>query len=73
MKPIIFEQVIRPNDVESEDSGACQTADVGTQAPGNLYVRLISYDESRQTKPFSHPEMDQLVGKRVRVTLEIVE
>lgn len=55
-------------EVESEDDGQALIAEISDGADEGLFVRLQSWSESRH-----HPAMDEMRGKRVRVTVEIVE
>jgi hypothetical protein len=68
--PFIFEGVVDP---EREDGGMAliDTDDFTDEVSGltdTLFVRLHSWDESG-----AHPEMTALRGKRVRITVEVIE
>jgi hypothetical protein len=80
----IFEQTVRDEDVEPDDGGASlmvQFDDVpsGRYIPRDerpaeafvsetLFVRVQSWDEEK-----AHHDFRRLVGKRVRVTIEILD
>lgn len=61
----VFEDDIRKTDVSVEDSGAAKYFDVGSEE-SCLFARIHSWDES-----LSHIDFEKLIGKRVRVTIEI--
>lgn len=66
MKIIIDEQ-IDTEDVEIEDNGCAKIVALGQEG---FFVRLISYSEA---DPPDHQTMQNMIGKRVRVTIEVVE
>ncbi len=53
-------------DFRSEDGGMAKI--LTTDSQGNLFVRLQSWDEEK-----IHPELKSMVGKKVRITVEVVE
>jgi hypothetical protein len=68
MEKIILEGVV---ECKKEDGGQALIAEVG-DVVGNkdseFFVRLQSWDENRE-----HPEMNSFKGKKVRVTVEVIE
>lgn len=46
-----------------DDDTAC-----GSEAPSEVFVRIHSWDDAMQ-----HPTIKRLEGKRVRVTVEVIE
>jgi hypothetical protein len=70
-----FEQrVDERRDVDTEDSGCAKIAHICTHKDkkedeeNGLFVRIQSWSELAH-----HPEFEELVGKKVRVTIEILE
>lgn len=64
MSTWIFDQQVEPADVKTEDSGQAKILEFDNDS-NTLFVRVHSYAENKQ-----HPDFDQLVGKRVRITVE---
>ena len=54
--------------VQAEDGGQALIAEFSGGSDTGLFVRLQSWDESKR-----HEEMAQLMGRRVRVTVEIID
>lgn len=58
--------------VASEDSGKARIIEVGVQEKGTpldcFFVRLQSWDQTKQ-----HEVLKQLEGKRLRVTIEVLD
>ncbi len=54
--------------VEAEDGGQAQIAEFATTSETGLFVRVQSWDDQRK-----HAEMAQLLNKRVRVTVEVLD
>lgn len=64
-------QRVTPECVATEDSGMAKVVEFeANDRTTCLFVRLHSWDEAG---PFGHQEFDRLIGKTVRVTVEIVE
>lgn len=66
-------------EVTIEDCGHAMIAEVGeavqpdpvsdlVYGPDPLFVRIHSWDDS-----LNHSEMKQLIGKRIRVTIDVIE
>lgn len=55
----------------TEDSGCARVARLVDNSVDRVFVRVQSWDEppGEEDTP-SHPEVDQLEGKKVRVTIE---
>ena len=71
MTPVMFEDVLEPADVITEDSGCAKYVEISDDRESGLFVRLHSWDDSDGTP--THPDFDALIGKRVRVTIEVLE
>jgi hypothetical protein len=80
MEPIVFEEELV--DVDTEDAGMAKIGHIYSRAgvddpnAGQLFVRIQSWSEPNELTPLAdptHPEFEQLVGKRVRVTIEVIE
>jgi hypothetical protein len=55
--------------ITKEDSGQAQILEVADEAfEDGIWYRIISWDETCQ-----HADMKRLIGKKIRVTLEILE
>ena len=54
--------------VERDDGGQALIAEFSSTNETGLFVRLQSWDETKR-----HEEMAQLMGHRVRVTVEIID
>ena len=65
-----FEQDWMPKWLDVEDGGAARIYPVGADmdATSGMEVRLHSYDES-----LAHTDFRQFEGKRLRVTIEVIE
>jgi len=69
----VFESV-QPITLESEDMGMARIIDLGEPEEINcdpdkgMWVRVGSWDESGE-----HEEISSLAGKKIRVTLEVIE
>lgn len=62
-------------ELSREDGGCALIGEVcdddilrGSEAPSEVFVRIQSWDDDRL-----HPTIRQLEGKRVRVTVEVIE
>lgn len=71
---IAFEQRLEVESIDDDGQAiiACLTQIDGLHCshflPRSLFVRLQSWDEARQ-----HEDMYKFIGKRVRVTVEVIE
>lgn len=63
-----FETTVDPPCVEEEDSGTHLVAYGLGDDTSPLYVHLLSEDGSG-----AHAELRSLIGRRVRITIEVVE
>jgi hypothetical protein len=54
--------------VERDDGGQALVAEFSGGGDGGLFVRVQSWDESKR-----HEEMHQLMGRRVRITIEVLD
>jgi hypothetical protein len=74
MPRTVFETttIVLEHAIDVEDNGSAKILEVDNvddPADGNsLFVRIQSYDYEA-----NHPVMDSLVGKRVRVTIEVLD
>jgi hypothetical protein len=66
--PLVFEGTPEP---KYEDSRAALILAVGGAdygiSPGGVFVRVQSWDETTR-----HPELQRFIGKKIRVTVEVV-
>lgn len=64
------EQVINRSDVDTEDSGCAKIVDVAPDddQEDGMFVRIQSWSDSTD-----HPDFDKMIGKRIRVTIEILD
>lgn len=70
MSKFEFVGVINPDE---EDGGRALIAEVESVDPdSHLFVRIQSWDEE-QAISNTHPEMNSMIGKKVKVTIEILE
>jgi len=72
----VLEQTIPAHCVEVEDGGMAKILNVTRGADGTfedgLYARLISYiDNDDPGAALNHRDFDKLIGKTIRVTIEI--
>jgi len=78
MDKMIFE-LEEPITLTSEDIGCAMLVDDGEpllvgEENNTMWVRIGSWDDNGYKNPeISHTQIKQLVGKRVRVTLEVIE
>ncbi len=64
-----FEQTIIEGDVTVEDSGCAVIVHIDHDLPGrHLFVKLQSWDDMPNPQ---HPELKDIVGKKVKITVEI--
>lgn len=80
-QPIIIEAVIAAEDVTREDGGKAFIVNVYSEAEP-VHVSLVSYDEAAEY-PYptytpademkGHERIRELVGKKVRVTIEVID
>lgn len=68
MTKMVFEQVWEAKFLDVEDGGAARIYPVEGPIADCMEVRLHSYDES-----LKHTAFKQFEGKRLRVTVEVVE
>ena len=54
--------------VQAEDGGQALIAELAGKGETGLFVRLQSWDETKR-----HEDMSRLMGRRVRVTIEIID
>lgn len=89
MSKIILEGQIQPQNVEVEDGGAAVIVEPEwnvTNGDENIFVRIQSWDESIYDHPqfdktdtreerieYGHKSIRQLFGKKIRVTIEVLE
>lgn len=66
MEKIVLESIA---EFESEDGGQARIAEI-CEEKRSVYVRIISWSEDL---PRKHPEVEKLNGKRVRVTIEMID
>lgn len=64
MSTWIFDQKVEPDDVKTEDGGQAKVLEFNNEE-STLFLRVQSWAEDKR-----HPDFDQLVGKRVRITVE---
>ena len=69
----VFEttSIVFPESIESEDGGCAKILEVDDSEgeDGNsLFVRIQSWDDNA-----NHPVMNSMVGKRIRVTIEVLD
>lgn len=67
IKYVLHEGEIFEHSVRKEDGGQALIVDVDDKHP-RLWVQIKSWDEDKQ-----HPELKDIVGKTVTVTIEIEE
>lgn len=56
----------RPASIEREDGGAALIVNFPTDEDSGIFVRVQSYDDQGEH------ELEQILGKRVRVTVEVL-
>lgn len=75
MEPIILTGIV--TNVESEDAGAAQIAyleDLESTGTEEFFVALHSWnDEFDDSDKPMHPTMDALKGKKLRITVEVLD
>jgi hypothetical protein len=65
---ISWQEVMAPADVDTQDGGQAKIWQPQSEGGDGLFVRVQSWSEK-----CDHRELDQLIGKTVRVTVEIVD
>lgn len=75
MAKIILEGKINPEDVDTDDGGCAKIFHLEDDRVKRLFVRIQSWSESLEwsSKAGTHPEFDELIGKRIRVTIETID
>ena len=68
----VFEVIeyVDPKFVESEDGGAARiyTISDDPEAESGMFLRIQSWDENKE-----HTDINNLIGKRIRVTVEVLD
>lgn len=71
MSKFEFTGVINPS---KEDSGQALIAEVEAVDPeSHLFIRIQSWDEEIRSSLDPHPEMTSIIGKKVKVTIEVID
>lgn len=69
---LVMEQQINDADIDEEDGGRAKiahfTGDDKRDAAEGLFVKIQSWSESGE-----HVDFDAMIGKRVRVTVEVLD
>jgi len=66
---IVFEDTLREEDIETEDYGHAKIVGVyGTLEEDCLFVKIQSWDDFKE-----HQMFKSLIGKKVRVTIEVID
>lgn len=65
---IVLESVLTEESIKREDGGMAIISEVAPVNDDAFFVRLQSWSEDKQ-----HTTMGRLIGKRVRVTVEVVD
>lgn len=74
MPRTVFETttIVLPESIEREDGGCAKILEVDNVndplGGDSLFVRIQSWDDDA-----NHPVMDSMVGKRIRVTIEVLD
>lgn len=68
MSKIVIEGQIRPEQVDVEDGGMAMIGQPDEESLHPFFVKLQSWDETKQ-----HTTFKNFIGKRVRVTVEIID
>jgi hypothetical protein len=55
-------------DPESDDGGMAEIVEIGTDDDDGMFVRIQSWSEEK-----SHPIIDHMRGKTIRVTIEVFD
>lgn len=71
-KKFVFEDVVLPRRVEVEDGGCAKIFTTEDERQERLFVRIQSWSEENLCHK-EHPEFDSLIGKKIRVTVEVIE
>lgn len=72
-KSIIYTTEVNydPTDLDVEDSGQAQiysVVDLNDDEEDGMFIKIQSWSKSGK-----HPDMDRLKGKRIRVTVEVLD
>lgn len=89
MSKITFEGKLTEDHVDVEDGGLAMIAEPDWKVEGGddkIFVRIQSWDESIENNPMydyedsrevraklGHESMHSLIGKKIRVTIEVIE
>jgi hypothetical protein len=70
MSKFTFEEVFDNKNamIEREDGGCAMIGTISDNADVGMFVRIQSWDEGKEHKDFK-----SLLGKKIRVTIEVVE
>ncbi len=66
MGKYVLESTVVNFDVSVEDGGVAKIVDVENGKYPRLWIQIKSWDEDKQ-----HPELKDIVGKKITVTIEI--
>lgn len=62
----VWQALLEQHEIDVEDSGTAKNWEMPSDF--DLFVRVQSYADDR-----NHSEFDALIGKRVRITIEVIE
>ena len=66
---VVFEQDINRRDVDVENAGCARIVEISNGDPESpLFFRMHSWDNNGE-----HTQFNSWIGKRVRLTLEVIE
>ncbi len=70
MKKFVYEEMFDEKNamIDVEDGGCAMIAHIEDEADVGMFVRIQSWDESKEHKDFK-----SLIGKKIRVTIEVIE
>ncbi len=65
----IIEVMLKPEEIDTEDSGQAKIFTCCQDEEDNgMYVRICSWDENK-----IHSELDNFVGRKIKITIETID
>ena len=70
MRKFIFEDMFDEKNamIEKEDGGCAMIATISDDDETGVFIRVQSWDDNKE-----HEDFKSLIGKKVRITIEVIE
>jgi hypothetical protein len=61
------------SNIRVEDGGCAIIANLSSENEENIHVTMTSWDEEWETESESHKKMKEFLGKKVKITIKVIE